>query len=87
LGSAKPDPNSECASGLPASAAFFLGLMAETEEAAEFLGHSENTWAQVEFVRLCISLLELLYKVSQTEWLKQQKFIFPVLETTSLKTR
>ena len=61
--------------------------MAETEEAAEFLGHRKNNWAQVEFVRLCTSLLELPYKVAQTEWLKQQKFIFSVLETTSLKTR
>ena len=87
MGSAKPYPNSECASGLPAAAALFLGLMAEMEKAAEFLGHCENTWAQVEFLRLCISFLELPYKVPQTEWLKQQKFIFSVLETTSLKTR
>lgn len=87
MGGAKPDPNSECASGLPAAAALFLGLMAETKEAAEFLGHRKNNWAQVEFVRLCISLLELPYKVAQTEWLKQQKFNFSVLETTSPKTR
>lgn len=46
---------------MPAAAAatVFLGLMAETEEAAEFPGDSEDTWAQVEFVGLRISLLGL----------------------------
>lgn len=42
-----------------AAAAVFLGLMAETEEAAEFPGHSEDTWAPVEVCRPCISSLGL----------------------------